>query len=355
MKIPPARSKQFLENPDPAVRAVLVYGPDEGLVRERIRALTLTVVEDPEDPFRVVDVESTTLRNDPARLADEAAALSLTGGRRVVRLHRPEDGLSPLFKAFLDESPGDALVLVDGGDLPARSALRKVFEGAKTAAALACYHDDARDLSNLIRETLAAAGLDCAPDALTYLSANLGGDRQLTRRELEKLILYMSPPAQPASAAAKRRVELEDAQVCIGDSRELVLDDIVFAVGDGDLSDMERSLARSLQEGTQAISLLRAVARHFHRLHLVAGLLHRGVRTDDALRKLRPPVFWKRADRFKSQATRWSVPALTSALDSLLATEIACKRTGAPADTLVSRALLQIAANAPRRQQRSAR
>lgn len=349
MKVPPARSKRFVESPDPAIRAVLVYGPDEGLVRERIRALTLTVVDDPEDPFRVADIDAATLRSDPARLADEAATLSLTGGRRVVRLRRPEDNLSPLFKSFLEDSVGDALILIDGGDLPARSALRKVFEGAQAGAALACYHDDARDLSNVIRDTLTAAGLGCAPDALTYLNANLGGDRQLTRRELEKLILYMGPPDPPGSATSEQRVELEDAQVCVGDSRELVLDDIAFAVGDGDLPGMERSLTRSLHEGTQAISVLRAVARHFQRLHLVAGHLHRGVRADDAVKKLRPPVFWKTADRFKSQAARWNVPALANALDSLLTTEIACKRTGAPADTLVSRTLLQIAANAPRR------
>jgi DNA polymerase-3 subunit delta len=350
LKVSPAQAKRFVENPDPAIRAVLVYGPDEGLVRERIRALTLTVVEDIDDPFRVAEIDASILRNDPARLTDEAAALALTGGRRVVKLLRPEDNLAHIFKAFFEETPGDALILVDGGDLPARSALRKVFEGARAGAALACYHDEARDLTNVIRETLAAADLAGAPDALTYLSANLGGDRQLTRRELEKLIVYMGPPEQSGRATAERRVELEDVQACVGDSRDLAVDDITFAVADGDLPGLERSLTRSLQEGAQAISVLRAVARHFHRLHLIAGLLHRGVRTEDALKKLRPPVFWKTADRFKRQVGRWSVPALANALDSLLATEIACKRTGAPADTLVSRTLLQINANAPRRQ-----
>ncbi|MCC6467418.1 MAG: DNA polymerase III subunit delta, partial [Alphaproteobacteria bacterium] len=35
MKIQPGKVETFLAKPDAAVRAVLLYGPDAGLVRER--------------------------------------------------------------------------------------------------------------------------------------------------------------------------------------------------------------------------------------------------------------------------------------------------------------------------------
>ncbi len=348
MKISTGQAQRFIGKPDPAVRAVLVYGPDGGLVRERIEALLRSVVEDPNDPFRVAELDAAALRDDPARLADEAAALALTGGRRVVRIRGAGDGLSDQFKAFLSDPPGEALILLEAGELPARSSLRKVFEAARNAAALACYHDAGRDLSEVIEKALATAGLVASPDALAYLGANLGADRQLTRRELEKLVLYKGSPAE--GDPATRRVELADVQACIGDSSELTLENIAFAVGDGDLQGIERGLTRSLQEGAQPISVLRGVARHFQRLHLVVGQLKRGVRVEDALKRLRPPLFWKTADRFRGQAARWDAPALATALESLLTTEAACKRTASPVQALVSRALLQIAANAPRRQ-----
>ncbi len=95
MKIAPRDADAFLRSPDPAARAVLVYGPDAGLVSERVEALVKGVAGDLSDPFRVADFSAKELIDDPARLADEAAALSLTGGRRAVRLRQGDDNLAP--------------------------------------------------------------------------------------------------------------------------------------------------------------------------------------------------------------------------------------------------------------------
>ena len=349
MKISPRDAEAFLRSPDPAARAVLVYGPDAGLVCERVEALVKGVTGDLSDPFRVADLAAKELIDDPARLADEAAALSLTGGRRAVRLRQGEDNLAPLFRAFLGapaaNAPGDALIVVEAGDLPARSALRKAFEGAKTGAAVACYRDDERSLGAVIRETLREFGHEATPDALAYLSAHLGGDRQLSRRELEKLALYKGGDTGP--------IDLVDAQACVGDSAALSVDDLAYAVGGGAAAAADRALARSLQEGVQPVAALRAVSRHFQRLHLVVGLVGSGLPLDDASKRLRPPLFWKVAPAFRAQAAAWSPAALARALARLLEAEADCKSSGAPEATICARALLEIAVNAPSRRRRA--
>ena len=339
----------FLKAPDPAVRAVLVYGPDAGLVSERVETLVKGAAGDLADPFRVADFSAKELLEDPARLADEAAALSLTGGRRAVRLRQADDNLAPLFIEFLAAADGvslggDTLIVVEAGDLPARSALRKTFERAKAGAALACYRDDARNLAIVIRETLREFGHEATPDTLAYLSVHLGGDRQLSRRELEKLALYKGSAPGP--------IELADAQACVGDSAALSLDDLANAVAEGAAGAAERALARSLQEGVTAVGALRAVSRHFQRLHLVAGLVDGGLPVDDAVKRLRPPVFWKTAPAFRTQAAAWTLRTLARALGRLLEAEADCKRGGAPEATICSRALLDIAVNAPSRRRR---
>ena len=350
MKVSPRDAEAFAKSPDPTVRAILVYGPDGGLVRERVEALVESAAEDLADPFRVADFSAKELTDDPARLADEAAALSLIGGRRAVRLRQADDSLAPLFREFLaaaaKDSPGDTLIVVEGGDLPARSALRKAFESAKTGAALACYRDDERSLGKVIRETLREFGHEATPDALAYLSAHLGGDRQLSRRELEKLTLYKG--AEPGA------IELGDAQACVGDSAALSLDDLAYAVAGGAAVEAERALARSLQEGVQPVGALRAVSRHFLRLHLVAGMVEGGEALDGAVKRLRPPLFWKLAPAFRSQAAAWSPTALARALSRLLEAEAACKTSGAPEATICARALLEITVNAPSRRRRRA-
>src|SRR5215475_331790 len=117
--------------------AALLYGPDQGLVRERAEALIKTVVPDLKDPFLIADLDDSVLSNDPARLFDEAAAISMLGERRVVRVRGAGNGLAKLFERFLDEPAGDALIVAEAGDLMKSAALRKLFEDADNAAAIA--------------------------------------------------------------------------------------------------------------------------------------------------------------------------------------------------------------------------
>ncbi len=341
MKVQPREAEAFCAKPPDAVVAVLVYGPDGGLVRERATALRASVVPDAEDPFRIAELTADDLKKDPALLRDEAQAIAFGGGRRVVKVRDAGDGLAKLFDSFLKEPAGDALIVVEAGDLAPRG-LRKAFEGAKRGAAVACYRDEGEGLRTLIRQHLSAAGLQAAPDALEFLAARLGGDRRLTRQELDKLILYVGG-SQPAT------VDLEAAEAVIGDTAERTLDDLALAVGAGDLQASLRDLARAWAEGANAITLLRAVSRHLQRLHLLSGEIAKGKRPDEAVKGLRPPVFWKHRGALAAQARGWPAARLGWALGRLLEAEAACKKTGAPTQLLAERALLEIAARAPRR------
>lgn len=342
MKLTAKQAERFVQEPDPSVRAVLLYGPDAGLRRERSAALLAKVVDDPADPFAVSELTGAQVAEDPARLADEAAALVFGGGRRFVRVRDVSDKVAGVLKDFLAESPGDAFVVIEADDLPARSSLRKLFEGDKQAAALACYHDDSRSLESVVRGFFSDAGLGISREAVGFLASQLGGDRELTRRELEKILLY--------KADSTGEVTLEDAETCVGDSALLSLEDVALATGAGNLPALERALARSFSEGNAPVSLLRAVARHFQRVHAVAGA---GGPAEDAMKRLRPPVFWKTAAAFKAQSEAWRPAHLVRAMNKLLEAEAACKRSGAPAETLAARALLEIAANAPGRRRRA--
>lgn len=340
MKVTPARAERFASAPPPELVAVLVYGPDDGLVRERARKIASTVVDDLSDPFRVAEITAAALREDPARLMDEAAAMSLMGGRRVVRVRGVGDAaVVGLEDVLAQASATDVLVVVEAGDLGPRSKLRKLFEDAAAGAALACYADDARTLSALIRETLSESGLTATPDAMAYLADHLGSDRMLSRMELDKLITY---------AMGADQVTLEDAVSVVGDGAAATLDDVAFSTAEGNLRALDRAVQRAFDEGTNAVAVVRAAQRHFQRLHRAAGAIAAGGTADQAIRSLRPPVFFKRQDSFRNQLRAWSADRLATALDSLTEAEIACKSTGVPAEAACRRALLAIARHAAR-------
>ncbi len=335
MKLASGRVERFLEAPDAAMRAVLLYGPDTGLVRERADRLAAAIVPDRNDAFRIADLAADTLAADPAQLDDEARALSLMPGRRVVRVREAGDTVGGLFDRFFkDVPPGDSLVVVEAGDLAPRSSLRRAFEGAREGAAIACYADGPEELRGLVRGVMAARGIAVSGEALDYLTGNLGGDRLLSRQELEKLALYVGDGG---------RLGYDEAAAMVGDSAAVTIEDAVFAAAEGEVPALERAVQRAFDEGESAVTLLRAGLRHFQRLHLVAARVAAGARAEEAIERLRPPVFFKLKTRFVAQVRRWPPRRAAAALETLFEAERNAKRTGLPPETICRDALLRIA------------
>lgn len=339
MKIAPRDANRFVKAPGDDVIAVLVYGPDSGLVRERAEALTRAVAETLDDPFRVVTLGPAELRDDPARLADEAQALAFGGGRRVVRLRGANNGnaeiLSLILKTFAAANdPSPALIIAEAGELKPADKLRKLFENDARAAALACYLDDGRGLEQVIVETLSRHKLRASSDARAWLGRHLGADRRLTRNELEKLALY---------CAGQNEVSLDDCTAVIGDGAGTDLEDAVLAAAGGEFALLDTALARAFREGVSPVAVIRAAMRHLHRLHQVTGLMAEGTSLDVATKSLKPPLFFKVADRFRAQARSWPEGHVRAALEILSEAEIRCKSTGQPDQLICARALMQIA------------
>lgn len=331
---------RFVANPDPAAQVILIFGPDQGLVRERANRLAKTVLDDLSDPFRMTDLSDTDLKQDPARLADEAAAISMMGGRRVVRVRHAGDSLSKTVKSFLENPAGDALILLEGGELTPRSSLRKILEAAKNGAALPCYADDARTLERVIEERLRQAGFRADPDAFAYLSSHLGSDRGVTLQELDKLILYMQSDPEGAN------ITLADVTACIGDTAATRLDDIVDAAAIGDFGALDVALAKAAEADTAPVAILIAMTRHVQQLHLVLGRIEAGSDREAAIKALRPPVHFKRSASMKRQCGLWDRKRLERALSLLGDADRQCKTTGLPDRAVCAQALMRVAQGA---------
>lgn len=336
MKLGAAQVRGFLARPDPKVAAALLYGSDRGQVRERAEALVGATVENINDPFNVSVLTGEALEADPARLSDEAGAMSLAGGRRVVWIKGAGRGLAGRLEEILETIvAASTLIVVEAGELGPRDRLRQLFETAGNAVALPCYLDEGGDLETVIRGILAEAGCAAEPAALAYLVDNLGSDRLLTRSELAKLALYKAGDPTP--------IRLDEAEACVGDGAPYLVDDAVLAAASGDQAALDRALRRCFQAGQSPVGILRAANRHFHRLHLAAGRIARGYAPEQALKALRPPVFFKQRPVFLGQLRQWSPARLAQAFEVLLEAESQCKSTGMPEQAVLSRALMRIA------------
>ena len=302
------------------------------MIRDRAAALVRAVAGSVDDPFLVAELG----REDVGRLAEEAASLALTGGRRVVRFRDATDAATEQTAAIL-KGNAPALVVLEAPGLATRSRLRTLLEGATDGAAIACYPEEGRALTETIRAVLGAAGVGIDPDALAWVSDQLGADRVSTRAEAEKLALYAGPGG---------RVDLDAAMACVGDLAGLSLDDALFAATEGDVVRADRALELAIAEGATPVGVLRAALMHLQRLHRVRLAADDGRSAADAVKGARPPVFFRRVAAFTRAIELWSSAALMAATAGLAEAERACKRTGAPDAVLSRNAVLALARRA---------
>ncbi|GAJ29987.1 DNA polymerase III subunit delta [Acidomonas methanolica] len=311
-------------------RVILLHGEDTGLIRERAARAVTVVAESLDDPFRVAALD----RDAHDRLEEETGALSLIGGRRAVWVREGGDSLLPgVQRALAVES--DTLVVIEAPGLASRSRLRAALEAEKRAAVIGCYPEEGRALAASVGDMLAAENVRIDRDALVWLTGHLGADRAAVRGEIAKLALYAGPGGA---------LTLDDVQDCIGDAGGATLEDATSAALAGDRAAADLALERALADGIAPVGVARGCLSALTRLLRVVLAVESGVSRAEAVKALRPPVFFKRAERFDVALDRWNGPALRRALAETQALELACKQTGSPDLVLCRRHVAMLSA-----------
>jgi len=336
----------FVKKRDPAIPLVLIYGPDLGLVRERADFLAKSIVDDFKDPFNYVEFTDIDLKSDTTKLADEAAALSFTGGERVIRLRTVGETSSKNIKLLLDGIEAssikpNALIIIEAGDLTKRSGVRKMFEAAKHAVALPCYVDTEQNIKALAQELAAAEGLQFDRDALSLATSLLGEDRGISRSELEKLIIYIGPSEIRKGPAT---ISVDDVRAVLIDTVSDAVDEIASAAADGASQRLAKALHKSAAAGASSIGALLGLQRQFMRLRTAQNLVATGTSPSEAMKRLRPPVFFMEQRPFEARLRKWPLRRIDKALEMLLDAEMAAKTTGSPQQEIIERTALRIAA-----------
>jgi DNA polymerase III subunit delta len=295
--------QRILKSLAPECRAALVYGPDAGLVAERAAALVDVFAGKRREATEIVRLDEKDLAEDAARLEVELRTIPMFAERKVVRVSAGARLDVPMLKALL-EAPLAGTLVIEAGTLRPDSALRKLFESHKTAAALPSYSDE-RSASELIDEELDKADLKIDSDTRSYLMTRLGADQALSRAEVAKLALF---------ASGHGRIAPEDIDAIVGDSAEIAVETFVYEVSGGETKEALRQLGRLAAAGTEPSVALSALGRHFTQLHRIASAQAAGVAIEQALRSLRPRPHFKREKAFVADSRRIGAQRLLEAL-----------------------------------------
>lgn len=331
MKATAPQIRAAMSAPSPDIRLYLLHGPDEAGAADLAARLARALGPDVER----VDFDGPTLRADPARLADEAASLSLFGGRRYLRATVGDEACEAA-QALLDAPrAGSPAVLIAPG-LRATSKLVKLAIDARGALAFACYVPNARDAEALAREIAAEHGLRFAGRAAARLAHAATGDRAVMAREVEKLALFLD-------AAPDRLRELDDAALdAVGaDLGEAEADAAIAALVAGRPAALGAELLRLEEAGVAPIAWLRQLGTRLRLLAELRAEIDRGAEPVDAVKRRRLP--WPQEATIVAALARWTTPMLTSAIAGASAAERQQRSANAIGEVLASTWALEAA------------
>ncbi len=329
----------FLARPQPDVFAVLLYGPDAGLVAERAERLAVRALEGSDDPFGLIRLEGDELASDPGRLADEARTIALFGGKRVIRVRAGGRAITAAVDGLLNGPAPESLTILEAGDLKKSAPLRALFEKSPRGAALPCYPDEAAGRDRLIDDEMRAAGLSIAPEARALLVAHLAGDRMAAREEVRKLCLY---------AMDQGRIEPDDVAAVIADAGDVGMDQAVDAAFTGRTAETA-ALLRSLKiGGTPASVVVGAALRHALSLHRMRGDVDGGRTARSVVEGAGGAIHFRRKEAVERALSRWTSERLLGAVSRFADAVALTRRHPTLGEAASERALLAAAAEAAR-------
>lgn len=337
---------RFLARPEPGIRAVVIHGKDRSGVAERAQILCKAITPDLNDPFNVTVLTDSDVDGDEARLEEALTALSMIGGRRLIRVKLGGEKASVdkmLAAALKTHADGgfnpDAMLVIEAGALGRDSALRKAAETAKGAAGIVCYEDETGDVARMTREALAADKVGLTSDALERFVSRLPRERGLMRQEIERLALYIGP-------GSGRSIDVEELDAHLGVEPDASLQDAALQAFGGRPAPSQAGLRRALAEGESAVMAVRQASIHLGKLRRINVLQGAGAGAKEAAKAA--GVFWKQEAEMLRQARSWRLEELDLVQNSVNVADVATKTTGMPEGLIAERLLLEIAARARR-------
>lgn len=337
MKATKANIGRATDQPGPGVRFYLFHGPDEA----QSRALAARLLE-------ALDASKFALaggavKSDPAVLADEAGAMSLFGGKRLIWIEPAGEEIAGGVEALLEANAAESPVVAIAGALRKTSNLLKLAESSPLAIAFAAYAPEGADAERMVADVGRRLGLKISPPVAARLADSCGNDQAIVAQELQKLALYID--ASPQSPKELDHDAIDAVGADLPEGEVLHLADLALAGRVGDLA-VELS---NLPAGAESIPAVRAVQRRLLQLAPARARIERGESSDSVMTSLGKSLFWKDKPMVAKMLSMWDSRRLATVADRVGKLESDLMFSSAPDQAALGEELIAIARSAASR------
>ena len=318
--------------------SILIYGPNDGLVREQIEKIKHNYLS--KDEYEEISFNGKNLDNDPQSLNDIIQTVSMFFTSKIVIADNIKDKHIKIVEDIVLSEPQQVILILKDGNLNKSSKIRKFFETEKKCLSLACYEDDGRSMMRNIDEFIRSSDIELDKDVKNYLLQSLSNDRMVSKSELEKIEIFYK--------GSKNKIELEEVKDLLNDSSSQNINKMNESVMFGNTSKSSKIMNKLLLEGTSPISLIRSLSNYLLRIKQTKIEMKKGNNFDSSIKSLRPPVFWKDKDSFQKHCLKWPLKSIEKNLFELMEAEISCKLNSKIANLKCEQSIILIASKGKR-------
>ncbi len=339
MKANRQQIERALDAPASEIRIYLLYGPDEAgsaaLAKRLERAMG--------DGAERIDLDGATLKGDPARLADEAAAFSMFGDKRWVRISGAGEESVAAIEALLEAPQAGNPVIAVSGAIKASSRLAKLCLDHPAAMAFASYVPDEREAAQIAVALGRERGVRIATDLARRIADIAANDRALMAGEIEKIALYLdAAPERPAEASG------EILDLVSAETLEADVGPIVNAVLGGDVDALHHALGALAAGATPLAAATRPLLTRAMLIAQIQAEFERTGSMDRAMESAGKAIFWKDKGDVQRQVRAWPADTVARLVHRLLAAERMTRDARGAGDIAVRQEWLTIARQASR-------
>lgn len=307
-----------VDEPDPKVRFYLFHGTDEAqssALGDRLVAALKAAKH---------SVPSGSLRSDPALLADEAGAIDMFGGAKVIWVQSAGEEAAAAVEALLDAAATESPVVAIAGKLGKASGLLKLAEAHPLALSHISYELDARDAERLVIELARTQGLRVQPDVAARVADACANDRRMIAQELAKYALFLD-----ASPNSPKDLGLDALDAVGADMGGDFLGIADLALG-GDVRGLGEALSRIDASGKEAVPVIRSLQRRLLMLAPIRARVEGGERIQGVMTSLGKSLFWKDKPVVERMLGLWDSAGLARVAERAGALERRLMRGDAP-------------------------
>jgi len=326
-----------VDQPESKVRFYLLHGPDEAQSRALGERLVAAL-----GASRYL-IAASSVKSDPATLGDEAGAMSLFGGKRVIWIEPAGDEIVAGVEALLEANSVESPVVAIAGLLRKTSALLKLAESSPSALAFAAYLPEGADAERMVIDVGRRVGLKISPPVAARIADSAENDQAIVFQELQKLALYLDAAPESPKELDSEAIDAVGAELSEGDVPRLA--DLALA---GEMAELADQLAL-LPHGAEGIPIVRALQRRLLQVAPARARMERGERPDAVMTSLGKSLFWKDKALVQRLLSLWDSRRLATISERAGKLEREMMFSPVPTQEALGEELLAIARAAKRR------